>query len=702
MIMRKLLIITIVCAAGLLGPTAAFGGPPPGQQDENPAFVVPSAHQFGQYGTHAGQLLDPSGVAIDDADQVYVADCAAHHVLVFTLDGELRRTIGDSDPTRDPAETRLACPRGLVVVDDSLYVVDAPEHRVVRYSRAGAFGGAVVDDPQLRDPYGISATASEIVISDPGTQTVRRYDATGHTLGTCGGAGSTPGTFASPRGIALDGSGGFFVADQENARIQHLRPDCSVAKLWGRWGSFPGELAEPAGLAFVADRGATTGKLYVADLTNHRVQVFSHDGQYLYEWGRHPAISHQGNGRVHYPELLAVDPTGSNVVACEPFEIRCQTWDTTAVQHQVTGATDSAFWNKFPKFHYGSKASSIILRPEAGKTVRLATTTLSKFTGLAIAEPDISQVVVLDWGSKVPSVFARIGGYGTAPGQFRQPTGLAFDDRTGELYISDGNGHRIQVFTLDGQFIRSFGTFGDTAGTMNGPSGISFDDHGDLWVAEADANRIDVFTKAGQFVRSIGGPGKGPLQFNKPLSVYFSSRLKRVYVTDTYNHRVQILTPDGKFVRSFGTDGAGPGQFIDSIDLTLDDHNNVYLADPATDRVLKFNQDGEFIKEWGSFGSALGQFYKPKGTAILGDKLVVIDFGNHRGQLFTLEGTPLGVFGEGIVSPTGDPRKILLSSTSHRRDDRRVLRTLVVSAVVLTIAAITVRRRAIRRRKVAA
>jgi DNA-binding beta-propeller fold protein YncE len=679
--MRKLSLLTIACAAAVLvGPTVATAGPPPGTQDENPAFVIPSHSQFGRYGSDAGEFLDPSGVAMDDARRIYVADCAAHHVLVFTDDGHLQRTIGDVDATRDPPERRLACPRGLVVAGERLLVLDGPDHRVVGYSRAGSYEGVVLDDPDLRDPYGISAGPGRIVVSDPGTQTVRFYDGTGRRLRVCGTAGSVPGTFASPRGVALDGSGGVFVADQENARIQHLGSDCSVLRTWGNWGSFPGELAEPAGVAFVPAAG-TSGQVYVADLTNHRIQVFDGDGHYLYEWGRHPAVAHQGHGRLHYPEFLALDPAGADVVACEPFEARCQVWDTTSVAHQVTGATDSAFWNKFPKFHYGSKGSSIVLPP--GRELHLGTTTLRGFTGLAIAEPDISQVVVLDWSGKVPVVFSRIGGYGTDPGKFRQPTGLAFDDQSGELYVSDGNGHRIEVFTLDGRFLRSFGTFGDAPGQMNGPSGLSFDDRGNLWVAEAEANRIDIFTKTGTFVASIGGPGKGPAQFNKPLGVHFSSRLKRVYVNDTYNHRVQILTPEGKFVSSFGADGGGPGQFIDSMDLTIDGENHVYLADPATNRVLKFGQDGNFIKEWGSFGSALGQFYKPKGTTILDGKLIVIDFGNHRGQIFTLDGKPLGVFGEGIISPTGAPNDIVL--TSSHRPDRRVTGAVITFTLLLAL-----------------
>jgi tripartite motif-containing protein 71 len=56
---------------------------------------------------------------------------------------------------------------------------------------------------------------------------------------------------------------------------------------------------------------------------------------------------------------------------------------------------------------------------------------------------------------------------------------------TAELYVSDGNNHRIQVFDLDGKLLRTWGSFGLGAKEMNGPSGLDFDDQGNLLVAMA-------------------------------------------------------------------------------------------------------------------------------------------------------------------------------------------------------------------------
>jgi DNA-binding beta-propeller fold protein YncE len=682
----------------LLIPVTALAGPPPSDQDTNPAFVVPPLHQFGRYGSGIGEMLEPSGLAVDSADRVYVADCGEGRVQVFAVDGTLLRVIGHHG-TDDGG---LLCPRGLAVTPDSrLLVTDAAARRVVSFSLDGTFQRTLVDDQEMQEPYAVAVRGTTLAVTDPGTETVRVYDTSSHLRRVCGTAGDAPGQFANPAGVVFDDRGGLLVSDQENARIQSLRLDCSVEGVWGSYGGLPGHFAEPANLALVG------GHLYVADLTNHRIQVLDENGNYLFEWGRHPATPHQGNGRLHYPEFVAVDPAGQRAAVCEPFEVRCQVFDTAAVAHQARGASDPAFWYKFPRFHYGKKVNSIVLcahpcadgqvvSPAAFQAAGLpASYATTGFRGVAISEPDLSVVVVLDWTGATPRVLSRIGGYGTEPGRFRQPTGIAFDPQRGELYVSDGNGQRIEVFHLDGTLVRMFGTYGTEPGRMDGPGGLAFDSEGNLWVTQTDANRIDVFTPQGGYLRSVGSPGRGEVQFNKPLAIRYNPRLQRFYVTDNFNHRIQVLAPDGRFITSFGSDGTGPGQFIDLFDVAFDRSNDLYASDDAQNRIAKFDPDGHFLQQWGSFGSEPGQFYKPKGLAVVDDRLLVIDFGNHRGQVFTLTGRPLGVFGEGILAETapGANTAILASLTSGAETpatgrDPGPPRLLVVAAAATAVAGI--------------
>jgi len=597
--------------------------------------TIPSQYQFGSNGTGVRDMLSPSGLVVDAQNQVYVADCALDRVQVFSPAGDFVRSLG-------PGQEKLSCPRGLAAARDGrLLVVDSGNRRVVAFDPVGKSLGTVVNDPLLVDPYAVSTDGSTIAVSDPGSDSIRFYTTTGAAIRACGTAGDAVGNFSLPLGISHAGDGTVFVADQQNARIQRLAQDCTVVDSWGEYGSYPGNLNEPADVRWV------NGQVFVADQTNHRLQVFDENGNLLYLWGRHPSVAHEGNGRTHYPTFIAPDPRASFSVVCEPFEVRCQTFDLASVRAQVSNANDTAFWYKFPRFHYGSSEAStmLTLAPDAAnpaRTMRL----------VAIAEPDISQVVLLDWSGKVPTVHARLGGFGSAEGQFKQPAGIAMDEATGDIFVADANNNRVEVFGLDGQFIRAFGKYGLAPGEFNGPGRMAFDTQGNLVVAMVHGHRVDTFTKEGDLVRSVGKRGGGPLEFLGPMSVEANHRLHRLYVVDRYNQRVQMLAEDGSYIGEFGTKGIDPGEFIDPFDLAFDSADNVYVTDTATDRVQKFDANGKFILQWGSFGSELGQFYKPKGISVLEDKVTVIDFGNHRGQVFSLDGEPLGIFGEGILSPT--------------------------------------------------
>jgi DNA-binding beta-propeller fold protein YncE len=68
--------------------------------------------------------------------------------------------------------------------------------------------------------------------------------------------------------VAVDGQGNLYVADSENNRIQELSADGQPLAQWGGAGSGPGQFNAPFGVAANA-----AGKVYVADSKNNRVQV---------------------------------------------------------------------------------------------------------------------------------------------------------------------------------------------------------------------------------------------------------------------------------------------------------------------------------------------------------------------------------------------------------------------------------------------
>jgi sugar lactone lactonase YvrE len=103
------------------------------------------------------------------------------------------------------------------------------------------------------------------------------------TLGKAGVTGDGPDVFNQPSDIFVAPNGDVFVADghggNSNARIVKFTKEGTFIKQWGKKGSRPGEFDTPHNLAM-----DSTGRLFVADRGNSRIQIFDQDGKFLAEW----------------------------------------------------------------------------------------------------------------------------------------------------------------------------------------------------------------------------------------------------------------------------------------------------------------------------------------------------------------------------------------------------------------------------------
>ena len=81
----------------------------------------------------------------------------------------------------------------------------------------------------------------------------------------------------------------------------------------------------------------------------------------------------------------------------------------------------------------------------------------------------------------------------------------------GSVYVGENlDNDRIQQFTLDGTFVRQWGSLGAGDSQFNNPLGIAVGPSGDVYVADADNNRIQQFSSTGTLIRKWGkGGGDG-------------------------------------------------------------------------------------------------------------------------------------------------------------------------------------------------
>jgi len=183
------------------------------------------------------------------------------------------------------------------------------------YAYVGFWDRKGEGEGRLLEAHGIELEPSgTLLIADPIRSAVLRFTTQGRFVGTIGrGRGAELGQLDGPRDIKADGSGRIFVADGNNNRIQVFSKKGELLRAWGKKGPSAGELQRPHSLAIGRDE-----TVFVADVDNSRVVVFGPDGRYIRAWGKRGSAP----GEFLAPHGVATDANGDVFVV--EYDGRCQ------------------------------------------------------------------------------------------------------------------------------------------------------------------------------------------------------------------------------------------------------------------------------------------------------------------------------------------------------------------------------------------
>ena len=207
-------------------------------------------------GSGQGQFDLPVGVAVAPAGGIYVVDQGNARVQRFAADGAFIESWGAaSGDTFDRGDIGVG-PTGIEVGANGLvYVADTGGHRVAVFDEEGSL---------LREIGGAPDAAGQRLLADIGTDPAAVSD--------------RPGEFFGPRDVAVSDDE-IFVTDTGNERVQVFGLDGTFRRAFGGFGTEPGRLFEPVGIALGPD-----GQVYVADSGNGRIAVFTGEGVPVAQW----------------------------------------------------------------------------------------------------------------------------------------------------------------------------------------------------------------------------------------------------------------------------------------------------------------------------------------------------------------------------------------------------------------------------------
>lgn len=147
------------------------------------------------------------------------------------------------------------------------------------------------------------------------------------------------------------------------------------------------------------------------------------------------------------------------------------------------------------------------------------------------------KIVVFDLQGKE---LLRFGKRGKGGGEFYSPQGMAIDGKD-QLFVADFLNARIQVFDADGQFLRTFGKRGDRFFDFEAPKDLALDSDGNLFVADNRRSAIYTYTSEGEVLLVTGSDKRTshPLGFSTPTAIYIDDQ-DRIFVTDLLNRRFSV------------------------------------------------------------------------------------------------------------------------------------------------------------------
>ena len=259
---------------------------------------------------------------------------------------------------------------------------------------------------------------------------------------------------------------------------------------------------------------------------------------------------------------------------------------------------------------------------------------LKKPWGVAVNERN--EIAVTDKGNNRVQLFSSDGTYmrsfgtkGDKQGEFNFPTGIAFDIKNENIYVTDSKNHRVQLFSKQGEYLNQFGGKGNLDHQLQHPSGLSVDSEGNVIVADYGNKEIKIFSPSGQFLRKIGGGGS----FKEPWHCVQYGNL--LIVSDSEENSIKVFSKEGDFLYKFGREGVGDGEFNKPRCLSVNKAGHLIFCDKLNHRIQVFEVSGKFITKFGTKGSEIGEFNQPLSAAVLSDgRIVVSDFLNHRIQIF--------------------------------------------------------------------
>jgi uncharacterized protein (TIGR03437 family) len=486
----------------------------------------------------SAELNDPTGLAVDAAGNLYIADSNNNRIREVSPSGIITTvagngTAGYSGDGGPATSAQLNVSMGLAAdAAGNLYIADYTDNRVRKVSPGGTIttvsgngvagfsgDGGLANNAQLHGPHGLAVDAAgNLYIVDTGNNRIRAVSpssiittiAGNGTFEVIGDGGlATNAQLAAPSGVAKDAAGNLYIADSGNNRVREVTPSGIISTFAGNGtAGFFGD-GGPAVNAQLSDAHGLTldaaGNLYFADSGNNRVRKVTSSGIISTVAGNGTA-GFSGDGgpatsaQLSSPTGLALDAAG-NLYIADSGNNRVRQVSASGAIITFAGNGNAGFYGD------GDPASTAALKHPEGVAVDAA-------GNVFIADTQNQRVREVSSSGVITTVAGNIAGapvdYIPATSAWLAGTSAVAVDAADNLYIATNSSvHKVSagiIVTIAGinDTIQETGTVGysgdggpATGAKLNNPAALAVDAAGNVYVADAGNGAIRLLQPTG-------------------------------------------------------------------------------------------------------------------------------------------------------------------------------------------------------------
>ena len=259
-----------------------------------------------------------------------------------------------------------------------------------------------------------------------------------------------------PKGTAINSKGQMIVAESGGTRVSVLTPEGEKIRTFGTQGSGNGQLLNACGVTVDKD-----DNIYVADYSNHRIQKFNQEGEFV------APVGGRGTNRLQFsfPVGICYNHIDNNLYVADHSNHRIQVLTTYCKFVRSFGTCGSGNGQfRYPRDIAFDDANNLYVTDYSNHRVQVLTT---------------------------EGQFLRTFSQKANNQKLNFPWAIAIDS-SNTVYVSEDGHHCVSVFTSQGAYITTFGGVGSEEGQFKYIHGLTID-HDNIIASDFNNRRLQIY-----------------------------------------------------------------------------------------------------------------------------------------------------------------------------------------------------------------